>query len=150
MLWRALAAFLALPGTVAFAIPLALGITGRSPFPLRPAGYAPLVAGAVLLLWCVREFYVVGLGTLAPWAPPRRLVTTGPYRYSRNPMYLGVLLLLCGWATLFGSLTLAIYALVVALAFQLRVLLAEESWAARTFGRDWEAYRARVPRWLIR
>jgi protein-S-isoprenylcysteine O-methyltransferase Ste14 len=150
MLWRALVAFLALPGMVAFAIPLALGITGRSETPLRQAGYAPLAGGAALLLWCVREFYVVGRGTLAPWAPPRRLVTTGPYRYSRNPMYLGVLLLLSGWATLFGSRTLVIYAVCVALAFQLRVLLAEEPWAARTFGRDWDEYRARVPRWLIR
>jgi protein-S-isoprenylcysteine O-methyltransferase Ste14 len=150
LFWRALAAFLALQGIVAFAVPLALGITGRSAAPLQPLGLVALAGGTALLLWCVREFYVVGRGTLAPWAPPVRLVTSGPYRYSRNPMYLGVLLVLSGWATLFGSPALVIYAVIVVLAFQLRVLLAEEPWAARTFGRDWEAYRARVPRWLIR
>ena len=47
-----------------------------------------LLPGIGLLLWCVREFYVRGKGTLAPWDPPRHLVASGLYRISRNPMYL--------------------------------------------------------------
>jgi len=149
MFWRALLAFLALPGMVAYAIPLVVvrGALGR--WPPNPWGLVLVVAGSALLLACVREFYVAGRGTLAPWSPPTRLVISGPYRRTRNPMYLAVLAVLSGWAVLFGSTTLAIYAACVAVAFELRVILFEEPWAARTFGGDWQEYRSRVPRWLL-
>jgi protein-S-isoprenylcysteine O-methyltransferase Ste14 len=150
VMWRALAAFLALPGVVAFAVPLALALAERRAHRLQLLGLVPVVCGALLLLWCVREFYVAGRGTLAPWDPPRQLVTTGPYRYSRNPMYTGVAILLGGWAILFWSRTLAIYASAVVIGFHLRIVLAEEPWAARKFGGAWEAYRSHVPRWLVR
>jgi protein-S-isoprenylcysteine O-methyltransferase Ste14 len=65
-------------------------------------------------------------------------------------MYVGVLLILTGWATSFRTPTLAIYAVVVAILFHLRVLVHEEPWLARTFPGEWPAYRSRVPRWLIR
>lgn len=148
-LLRAIAAFIALPGVVAFAVPIVVGTSAHRP--VRHAALAAVVIGlgTLLLLWCVREFYVAGRGTLAPWAPPERLVTSGPYRRSRNPMYVGVVTILIGWWLLWDSRELLIYALVVLCAFQVRVLVAEEPWAARHFGADWEAYRARVPRWLI-
>ncbi len=149
MLIRAVAAFVALPGVVAFAAPVSIGTLAGRPVQHAAAGILVLCLGTVLLLWCVREFYVAGRGTLAPWAPPRRLVTTGPYMLSRNPMYIGVVTILIGWTLLWGSRTLVIYTLVVMAAVHVRVLIAEEPWAARSFGADWEAYRARVPRWLI-
>ena len=102
-----------------------------------------------LLLWCVRDFYVVGRGSLAPWSPPKNLVTTGLYRFTRNPMYVAVLTILCGWALYFDSRTLWTYAAIVAIAFHLRVIYGEEPWLARTHGEAWIAYRAKVPRWLI-
>jgi protein-S-isoprenylcysteine O-methyltransferase Ste14 len=146
---RAVAAFVALPGMVAFAVPIAIGLSGRSPVQHVPAATALLIAGVVLLLWCVREFYVAGRGTLAPWAPPEGLVTSGPYRFSRNPMYVAVFVILLGWWLLWDRTVLLIYALGVLCAFHLRVVLAEEPWAARRFGAQWEAYRDRVPRWLV-
>ena len=149
MLIRAIAAFVALPGIVAFALPIAIGTSAGRPVQHVAIAAAVLGLGTLLLLWCVREFYVAGRGTLAPWAPPKHLVTTGPYRRSRNPMYVGVLTILIGWSILWDSRTLLIYALVVAAAVYVRVLLAEEPWAARNFGAEWEAYRARVPRWFI-
>lgn len=149
MLARAIVAFLALPGVVAFAAPLAIGISAGRPVQHTALGAAVLCLGTVLLLWCVREFYVAGRGTLAPWAPPERLVTTGPYRVSRNPMYVAVVTILIGWTVLWGSRTLLIYILVVMAAVHVRVLVAEEPWAARNFGAQWEAYRARVPRWIL-
>lgn len=144
-LGSALAAFLVLPGTVAFLVPWLLHPAATSFHP----DAAPLLAGGVaVLLWCVRDFYLAGRGTLAPWAPPRHLVTVGLYRWSRNPMYVGVLLVLCAWALAYRSATLWAYAAVVAIAFHLRVVLAEEPWLARTFGDAWSAYRGRVSRWL--
>jgi protein-S-isoprenylcysteine O-methyltransferase Ste14 len=107
-----------------------------------------LGVGSVLLLVCVREFYVAGRGTLAPWAPPTSLVATGPYKWSRNPMYVAVLLILTGWAIGFQSWDMALYAVVVAVVFHVRVVLHEEPWLARTFGDVWTQYRAQVPRWL--
>jgi protein-S-isoprenylcysteine O-methyltransferase Ste14 len=145
LFWRAFLAFLALPGTVAFVTPWVLL---PKALPFNMTALPVVVAGTFLLLWCVRDFYVAGRGTLAPWAPPQHLVTVGLYRVSRNPMYLVVLVILTGWAFGFGSRTLWAYAAVVALAFHLRVVTHEEPWLARTFGADWLAYRAHVPRWI--
>ena len=65
-------------------------------------------------------------------------------------MYVAVLLVLVGWATAFRSRALAIYAVAVGIAFHLRVVLAEEPTLARMFPAEWQAYRAKVPRWLWR
>ena len=145
---RAVLAFVALPGTVAFLVPLWLLAPRPAPRPFDPLGLLALVPGTLLLLVCVREFYRAGRGTLAPWEPPRALVATGPYRLSRNPMYLAVVLVLWGWAWGFRSRALMVYSLAVMLAFHLRVRLAEEPWLARTFGEQWLEYKRRVPRWM--
>ena len=146
---RAILAFIALPGVVAFAVPVTIGMSAGKLVPYWAAGLAPLVAGTWLLVWSAREFYVAGRGTLAPWSPPQQLVTTGPYGYSRNPMYVGVVAILIGWSTMWDSRALLIYLIAVSCAFYLRVILAEEPWAARRYGADWNAYRSRVPRWLF-
>lgn len=145
---RAIFAFLALPGIVAFALPLAWAVRNGRAQIVESWGLVALVLGVVGLLWCVRDFYVYGKGTLAPWSPPKRLVAVGLYRYSRNPMYLSVVLILLGWAACFWSRPLLIYALIVGIAFQLRVVLFEEPWLARTYAAQWDEYRSRVPRWF--
>ena len=92
-----------MPGMVAFAIPvLWLWQAGRL-HPAHPLSLVVLAAGTVGLLWCVRDFYVQGKGTLAPWSPTQNLVVVGLYRYSRNPMYVSVLLILIGWAAAFAA-----------------------------------------------
>jgi len=147
MFIRALIAFLALPGIVAFAIPAAWVLAADAPL-AHPAGLGLLIAGAAALLWCVRDFHVQGKGTLAPWSPPARLVIVGLYRYTRNPMYVAVTLILLGWAVSFGVAGLFAYALIVAVAFQLRVVLGEEPWLAERHGQQWNDYARRVPRWF--
>lgn len=147
LFFRALVAFLLLPGVVAFVVPLLL-LTPRNGEFSNLWALIPLGIGMATLFSCVREFYVAGTGTLAPWSPPTSLVTSGLYRRSRNPMYVGVVLILAGWATGFRSGTLALYALVVLIAFHLRVVLYEEPWLARTFTSSWFEYQARTPRWL--
>ena len=84
---------------------------------------------------------------MVPWAPPQNLVVIGLYRYSRNPMYVCVALILLGWAVAFALPGLWIYLLCVVTAFQLRVVYGEEPWLARTHGEAWWNYAGRVRRW---
>lgn len=145
LLVRAVLNFLLLPGIVSIVVPWSIAPADRR---FRVVGLIPLATGFVLLIWCVRDFYAAGRGTLAPWAPPRTLVDVGLYRLSRNPMYIAVTIMLCGWALGFGSTRLWVYAAAVALAFHLRVVFGEEPWLARTHGELWTRYKARVPRWF--
>lgn len=143
---RAAAAFLLLPGLVAYALPAALA------WPIviaRPAGVALIGIGTLLLLWCVREFYVRGKGTLAPWDPPRTLVTSGPYRFSRNPMYVAIGMVLIGWALATASTMLWLYALLMLVAFHVRVVFLEERSLVETHRKDWPRYRTTAPRWIF-
>jgi protein-S-isoprenylcysteine O-methyltransferase Ste14 len=146
---KALFAFLVLPGVAAFLVPLTIFLP-HPPVTLDPLGFLPLLLGVALLLSTVREFYVAGRGTLAPWSPPEQLVTTGLYRFSRNPMYVAVVLVLVGWAAVLHSWPLLVYGLVLALAFHLRVVFGEEPWLARTHGDGWSRYERQVPRWFFR
>ncbi len=109
-----------------------------------------MLAGAFLLFWCVRDFYVAGKGTLAPWDPPRNLVIVGLYRHVRNPMYVGVLALVAGWAVFFRSPLVAAYTALLFLVFHIRVVAHEEPWLESTFGETWDEYRKHVRRWLPR
>ncbi len=145
---QAALAFLAMPGIVAFCVPVIWAWRAHDTAIAHPAGLVLVLAGTAGLLWCVRDFYVSGKGTLAPWAPPRDLVVVGLYRYSRNPMYVCVVTILIGWAVTFASLGMGIYAAVVAAAFQLRVIHGEEPWLARTHGEAWRTYARQVPRWI--
>jgi protein-S-isoprenylcysteine O-methyltransferase Ste14 len=149
MFLRALFAFLVLPGVVAFAVPIWWLITSSRTEPQHAWGWALLLVGCAGLLWCVRDFYVFGKGTLAPWSPPQHLVTSGLYRYSRNPMYVSVVLILLGWTVTFDAWRgLGVYAAIVAVVFHFRVVLFEEPWLARTHGEVWNDYLRRVRRWL--
>jgi len=149
MFARAVLAFLALPGVAAFGVPIAWLYASSHTTLVQPLGLVPLVCGVVGLVWCVRDFYVAGKGTLAPWSPPAHLVEVGLYRYTRNPMYVSVILILLGWAVSFSLPGLYTYTIIVAVAFHLRVVFGEEPWLARTHGARWDEYARRVPRWFL-
>jgi len=107
-----------------------------------------LVAGGfVIALWCVATFALVGRGTPAPFDPPRRLVARGPYAIIRNPMYVGAVFALGGAALFYWSPALAGYAGAFLMAVHVFVVLYEEPTLRRTFGREYDAYCARVSRW---
>jgi protein-S-isoprenylcysteine O-methyltransferase Ste14 len=106
--------------------------------------------GAVLALWCIFTFVFVGKGTPAPFDPPRQLVIRGPYRFVRNPMYMGATLALLGAALFYESRPIAIYAGLFLLAMHLFVVTYEEPTLRQTFGADYGAYCRRVGRWWIR
>jgi protein-S-isoprenylcysteine O-methyltransferase Ste14 len=150
MFLRALLAFLALPGIAALVVPALLAALDPWRSSVRWPGALLALIGIVVLLWCVRDFYVSGKGTLAPWDPPTHLVVVGLYRYVRNPMYVGVLALVAGWSLLLGSPVLVLYTVALATGFHIRVMVNEEPWLSARFGDEWARYRANVGRWLPR
>lgn len=146
---RALLSFVALPVVVAGIVPWVLAHAGGG-LRARPAALLLGGLGLALLLTCTVEFAMRGRGTLAPWDPPRALVERGPYRFVRNPMYLGVLALLVGWAVAAHDPWSWGWAALVAAAFHARVVRWEEPRLEQSFGDSWRAYRERVPRWWPR
>lgn len=109
---------LVLPFTVAGVIPVAILLLTSATSPgwslVFPYVYIVIMAGVIviasglnLLAYTIKLFFVIGKGTLAPWSPARRLVVVGSYRYVRNPMILGVLIVIAGEAIVFSSLWLA-------------------------------------------
>jgi len=147
---RAIRAVLILPGTFAGVIPAGLVYFDPWRFTGHISGAAGVMVGVAILLWCVRDFLAVGLGTLSPWNPPQRLVVVGLYRHVRNPMYVGITMLLIGWTAWAGSPLLAGYAAALAVAFHLRVVLHEEPRLAEQFGEPWRRYCRHVGRWWPR
>jgi protein-S-isoprenylcysteine O-methyltransferase Ste14 len=111
------------------------------------AGMVIGAAGAAIALWCVFTFAFVGRGTPAPFDPPRRLVIRGPYRFVRNPIYLGAGIALASAALFYESWALLGYAGLFFLVTHLFVVLYEEPTLRRTFGEDYEAYCRQVRRW---
>ena len=138
------------PGMVAGYIPLALLRKGPQVETGLLAWLAlPLWAiGGVILLWSFWNFLVQGRGTPAPIDPPKALVATGFYRYVRNPMYVGILLVLLGHFLWLMFVWLLSYAAIVFLAFHLFVTLYEEPTLRKKFGASYEEYLHRVPRWI--
>ncbi|MFQ5563861.1 MAG: methyltransferase family protein [Parvularculaceae bacterium] len=118
--------------------------------PLHIAGLALVLVGVAGLIDAFARFALDGLGTPAPIAAPKNLVTTGAYRFVRNPMYVWVLAAILGQALFFKDAALLFYAAGLWLAFHLFVVLVEEPALRRGFGADYERYCANVPRWLPR
>ena len=108
--------------------------------------------GFALSCWCAMEFAVRGRGTPAPFDPPRRLVITGLYRWVRNPMYIGLGIMLIGEALLMPQIWREMAALIVVLWIAVTVIVVrkEERDLRRLFGADYEAYCRKVPRWIPR
>ena len=149
---RSLLFLLLIPGTVVGYVPIRIvRTTRRSVIPdwsavsLLPT--ALCLFGVGVLLRCVWDFFATGRGTLAPVDPPKHLVASGLYRFTRNPMYNGVLAALLGSAWLFRSMPLLQYALLMFLIFHVVIVLYEEPTLESQFGERYRAYRRAVPRW---
>ena len=139
------------PGTVAVYVPLLVGRARGAPStPSLLAGGLVLATGALIYGWCVWDFATFGRGTPAPIDAPKRLIVRGLYRVTRNPMYVGVLTVILGWAILFRSPALVLYAAGVWCLFHSFVRLYEEPHLHGAFGAQYDAYCAHVGRWLPR
>lgn len=143
------------PGTVAVYVPLRIAASRFGS--LAPhwgtyqiAALFPLSIGAGIYFWCLWEFAVRGRGTPAPIDAPKHLVARGLYEYVRNPMYIGVLLVIAGWAMFFQSWRVLVYGAAVGLFFHLFVVMIEEPLLRKKFGEAYVGYCRRVGRWVPR
>ncbi len=110
-------------------------------------GTAIVLLGGSIALWCVFTFALIGKGTPAPFDPPRRLVTRGPYRVVRNPMYIGAALALGGATVFFESIVLLGFTVLFLLVTHMFVVVYEERVLRRMFGEEYEGYVRQVGRW---
>lgn len=158
MLWlRGLLFTLLVPAMVAVVVPSAVHPGARLQGGAWHAGWVLIAAGTATYILCLLRFLAAG-GTPAIWftrrlrlligEEPAALISAGLYRYSRNPMYVGVLLVIFGQAIVCKSMPLALYGLVVFLVFHCTVVFGEEPHLRATRGPSYELYCRAVPRWL--
>ncbi len=142
------------PGLVAGLFPyLLLNLEDRVFFPniwtaWQFIGIIVMFCGFSIMIICILRFATEGKGTLSPIDPTKKLVIKGLYKYSRNPMYVGVISLLVGEAVFWQSFVLAGYAVVVFIGFNLFIIFHEEPRLKKDFGAEYEQYLQKVRRWL--
>ena len=128
-------------------------VAGNNAFDdVRPLGWIVIALGVVIAFGCALEFAWRGIGTPAPFDPPRRLVITGLYRWVRNPMYVGLGVILLGEAITFPRLTITMLVMIASLwlATTLFIIGYEEPTLRAKFGDDYIAYCRNVRRWIPR
>jgi protein-S-isoprenylcysteine O-methyltransferase Ste14 len=111
------------------------------------AGLVPLAAGTSLLAWAMSSHYRAAPRGWEPRFPPDYLLTGGPYRFSRNPIYIAEAAIWAGWAALLGSLPVT-GGLLVLTGVQGGAVRLEERMLRRRWGGAYDEYRERVPRWF--
>jgi protein-S-isoprenylcysteine O-methyltransferase Ste14 len=137
-------------GLFALYVPLALLRTG----PRLETGFVSFLAiplwliGSLIVFWSFWSFTFRGRGTPNPLDPPKELVATGPYRYVRNPIYVGVVLIFLGHFLRFGYWALLLYAVFSFIGVHAFIVFYEEPTLKRKFGAAYEEYLKRVPRWI--
>lgn len=158
LLWLRGLIFTALvPSVVGFVLPSAIDPHAPRAGGLWDLGWLPVMAGTGIYLLCLACFLAAG-GTPAIFftrhlrfllgEEPAGLVSTGLYRFSRNPMYVGVLLAVFGQALLFASRRIAVYGCSAACVFHAVVVFLEEPHLRAARGAAYEQYTRTVPRWL--
>lgn len=157
MLWlRGIVFSVLIPGAVAFLVPQSMR-HGPAAAGWYALAWILVGAGVAIYTWCLLDFLIAG-GTPAIFftrparsllgEEPQHVVATGLYRYSRNPMYLSVLLTIAGQAIVYRSRGMALYLLFCAAFFHLVVVLLEEPHLTRLRGSSYVDYRRQVPRWI--
>lgn len=115
---------------------------------LVPVGFVIAVCGAALTAWCIFAFITLGQGTPAPFDPPREFISSGAYRYTRNPMYVGALSVILGAGIAAASPSITLLAIFFAGCAHLFVVIYEEPALERQFGDSYRRYKASTNRWL--
>lgn len=142
-----------IPGSVTVLFPYLILSSGLGRFEIgigifRFTGLFLLASGVLIYLWCAWGFTFIGRGTPLPIEPPKELVAEGLYRFVRNPMYVGVLLVIFGEAVYFASAALLLYAILIFTMFHSFTVFYEEPTLKKKFGEPYEKYCNTVPRWI--
>ncbi len=107
-----------------------------------------ILIGGMLALACGGIFIGRGRGTPAPFDPPKEFVAQGPYKYVRNPMYIGGLTVLIGFGLYLHSISILLLSLLVFVLVHLFVLFAEEPGLEQRFGKSYLEYKKSANRWI--
>lgn len=113
-------------------------------------GLLPALSGLIICFWCFADFINKGTGTPSPFDSPKQLVVEGLYRYVRNPMYIGISLVIFGEVIMFSSLLLILYSIILLLIFHINIVYYEEPKLRLEFGGKYDNYRVSVPRWFLK
>ncbi len=132
---------------VAVLLNFVLPVMTLIPSPWTLLGVVPLVLGLVINLNADGSFHKANTA-VCPFEISSALVTSGPYRFTRNPMYLGFVLILLGVTILMGSLTPYVTVLAFALLMDRMFIRMEERKLAVRFGLQWDDYKHHTRRWL--
>jgi len=115
---------------------------------LKLFGIALMMCGVAIWLYSIALFYFSGKGTPVPTNPPKELVIKGSYKYTRNPMYVGKLVILLGYFCIFGHIFLLLNLVIVAIFFHFFITCYEEPILKNKFGNSYIEYCKKVPRWI--
>lgn len=140
-------------GYFTFYLPYRLALADNPLFDLNIFRYLALplwITGTLVIVWCSIDIIRRGRGTPAHLNPPKQLVIIGLYRYVRNPIYLGALLVQLGYILWFGSGLLIFYFLFFVVAYHILILFIEEPVLRNSFGAAYDEYSRNVPRWIPR
>jgi protein-S-isoprenylcysteine O-methyltransferase Ste14 len=114
------------------------------------AGPVMILIGLIIMWLTISSLIQLGKGTLAPWSPTKKLVVVGLYRYVRNPMILGVLIILLGETTCIWSVPLLKWAAAFFVINTMYFILYEEPGLEKRFETDYMVYKKHVSRWIPR
>lgn len=148
-------ATLAVPGVFCFVVPYFILRATQEPLPttlgiLQVLALTLVALGVAMVVWVSFSFVRYGRGTPVPIDPPKHFVSHGLYRWVRNPMYVGALLMLVGVVVFYGSLWVLAYAAGLWAALHTLTVVLEEPQLTRRFGAPYEEYLRQVPRWIPR
>lgn len=106
--------------------------------------------GFYLLIKTIAVFIKIGNGTIMPWDPTKKLILVSPYTYVRNPMILSLIIILFGEAILFGSIGIAVLAVLNFVINTIYFKYSEEPGLVKRLGNEYKEYMSNVPRWIPR
>lgn len=118
-------------------------------FLIKLFGILLIISGIILGTWCLIILWRKGEGTPSFLYPPKKLVTTGPYKYSRNPMTLGAWIIFIGEAIILQSISLFIFFLLIVIPVSIIwIIKYEEPFLEKNFGNLYKNYKKSVKRWI--